>query len=37
MNLSMTEKIMCKIAMDKERQDKIDMLKMAIGGVFGGR
>lgn len=37
MNLSMTEKIMCKVAMDKERQDKIDMVRMAIGGVFGGK
>lgn len=36
MNLSMIEKLMCKVAMDKERQDKLDMIKIAIGGVFGG-
>ena len=30
------EKIMCRVAMDKERKERIDVAKIAIREVLGG-
>lgn len=35
-NLTTMEKIMCRVAMDKERKERIEVAKIAIREVLGG-
>lgn len=35
--LSMTEKVMCHVAMEKERNERLEVAKLAMKEVFGVR